>query len=373
MLDNGRTRVPIKAVLFDLDDTLYDRDALVRRVVTDQYDTFQHELRSVQKDDFVRRVLQLDDCGYADKRALYATVVGEYGLTPALIERLVENFWTSYDEKCELPQDTRLTLQTLRQNHIKLGVITNGGTERQQRKLDSLGISSWFDVIVISETEGVRKPEPEIFRRALARCGVEASEAIFVGDHPDTDIGGALQAGLHAAWKVTPYWPCTHDVPFVRRLSEILPMCDGGSRVSYRLRQATDADLPFMYRTHYLGLGAYITQIRGWDEEKERAYFLGRFIASDCKVIVAESEPAGFLRVEDNTNHLRLDYIVLSPAHQRRGIGGAIVSDLLAEARQRGVPVKLNVLRVNPAKALYERLGFREVGGDEHRFFMEAP
>ncbi len=218
--------MPIKAVLFDLDDTLYDREALVRRVVTDQYDAFQHELRSVQKADFIRRVLQLDDCGYANKRALYTTVVGEYLLAPELIERLMENFWTSYDDKCELSQDTRLTLQTLRRNHIKLGVITNGGTERQQRKLDSLGVSSWFDVILISETEGVRKPDAEIFHRALARCKVQASEAIFVGDHPDTDIGGALGAGLHAVWKVTPYWPCTHQVPFIHHLSEILSMCN---------------------------------------------------------------------------------------------------------------------------------------------------
>jgi putative hydrolase of the HAD superfamily len=226
LTDKGHNSgVPIKAVLFDLDDTLYDREELVRKVVIDQYDAFEHELCSVPKDEFVTRVLQLDDRGYADKRKLYETVVFEWGLAPDMIGRLAENFWTSYDEKCELPQDTRVTLQTLRQNGIKLGVITNGGTERQGRKLDSLGISSWFDVILISETEGVRKPDAEIFHRALARCEVKASEAIFVGDHPDTDIGGALRAGLRAVWKVTPYWSCTHDVPFIRRLGEILPMC----------------------------------------------------------------------------------------------------------------------------------------------------
>ena len=216
----------IKAVLFDLDDTLYDRYALVRRVVADQYDTFQRELGSVQKDEFVGRVVKLDDNGYADKRIVYTAVVSEFGLAPALLDRLIENFWTSYDAKCELSEDTRVTLQKLRANRIKLGVITNGTTERQQRKLESLGIFSWFDVVLISEKEGVRKPDAEIFRRALARCGVEASEAIFVGDHPDADIGGALGAGLRAVWKVTPYWPCHHDVPFVRQLSQILPMCE---------------------------------------------------------------------------------------------------------------------------------------------------
>ena len=217
--------MPINAVLFDLDDTLYDREELVRRVVTDQYEVFSEDLRTVPKDEFVARVIQLDDHGYADKRALYTTVVTAWGVPPDLIERLAQNFWTSYDEKCCLPDDTRITLQTLRLNGMKLGVITNGGAERQRRKLDSLGISSWFDVIVISEAEGVRKPDVEIFHRALNRCGIPPSETIFVGDHPETDIGGALRAGLHAVWKVTPYWTCVHDVPFIRQLSEILPLC----------------------------------------------------------------------------------------------------------------------------------------------------
>ena len=215
----------IKAVLFDLDGTLYDRDELVRKVVSDQYDCFRTELQAIGKDDFVRRVLQLDAYGYGDKPGLYRTLSQELGLTSELVEPLVQNFWSSYDTKCELPEDTRLTLQTLRQRGIRLGVITNGGVERQQRKLELLGISSWFDAIVISEAEGVRKPDPEIFRRALARCSVESSEAIFVGDHPDADIGGALNAGLRAVWKSVPYWSCTHRVPSIRLLSEILPMC----------------------------------------------------------------------------------------------------------------------------------------------------
>ena len=362
----------VKAVLFDLDGTLYDRDSLVQRVVIQQYDAFQAELSPVSKDRFTKRVLELDDHGYGDKPELYAAVAKEWGLAPQLTDRLVESFWSLYEQGGELAEDTRLTLQTLRNRGIKLGVITNGQVSWQQRKLDSLGISSWFDAVLISEAEGVRKPDPEIFCRALARCGVQASEAIFIGDHPDADIGGALRAGLRAAWKAVPYWSCAHDVPCISQLSEVLAMCEGIGSPPFGLRPATDADLPFMYHAHCLGLGPYILQIRGWDEEKERAFFFGRFSASDCKVIVVDGQPAGFVRIEDNGDYLRLDYVVLLPEHQRRGIGGAIVSDLLHQAQQRGVPVKLNVLRVNPAKALYERLGFRDVGGDEHRFFMEA-
>jgi putative hydrolase of the HAD superfamily len=217
--------MPVKAVFFDLDDTLYDRDELVRIVVAAQYDTFRQELASVPKARYVERIVELDDHGYADKRALYESVVAAWKLQPALAERLTLNFWTSYDEKCWLPEDTRATLVTLRRKGVKVGVITNGSTERQQRKLASLGIASWFDAILISEAEGIRKPDPEIFRRALHRCGIEAGDSIFVGDHPETDVLGALRAGLGAVWKVTPYWSCPYDVPFIRKLSEVLPLC----------------------------------------------------------------------------------------------------------------------------------------------------
>ncbi len=216
----------VRAVLFDLDGTLYDRDELVRKVAIRQYDAFQNELSPVSKDVFIKRLLELDAYGHGDKPKLYATLVGEWGLAPELTCRLVESFWSLYEQGCELSEDTRLTLQTLRKRGLKLGVITNGQVEWQQRKLDTLGIAEWFDAILISEAEGVRKPDPEIFRRALTRCDVEASEALFVGDNPDADVGGAMQAGLRAVWRVVPYWSCAHDVPRISQLSEVLAMCE---------------------------------------------------------------------------------------------------------------------------------------------------
>ena len=137
-------------------------------------------------------------------------------------------------------------------------------------------------------------------------------------------------------------------------------------------RPASDADLPEMYRIHCLALGPYITMIRGWDEVKERASFFDRFTGVACELIVADGRLAGVRRVEYYDDHICLEYLVLSPEHQRRGIGGRIVGDLLREARERGQPVKLRVLKVNPAKVLYERLGFVEVGWDEHFSLMEA-
>lgn len=58
--------MPIKAVLFDPDGTLYDRDALVSRLVTEQFDAFRSELKRIPKAAFVNRIIDLDDHGYRD-------------------------------------------------------------------------------------------------------------------------------------------------------------------------------------------------------------------------------------------------------------------------------------------------------------------
>ena len=216
----------LKAALFDLDGTLYDRDALVHRLFAEQFDAFKPQLNAIPPDTFISRLVALDDHGYRDKRDVYRIAGAEWGFASDLCGLLENDFWNRYDGHCVLDADVRNTLETLRARAVKTALVTNGGADRQRRKIDALGLSSSFDAILISEVEGVRKPDPEIFGRALARCGVDASAALYVGDHPDVDIGGALGAGLHAVWKAVPYWFCTYDVPVVRQLSEILPMFD---------------------------------------------------------------------------------------------------------------------------------------------------
>ena len=58
----------------------------------------------------------------------------------------------------------------------------------------------------LSEAEQLKKPDARLFQRALDRLEVSADEAVFVGDHPLVDIGGAIAAGLRAIWKRDPFW-----------------------------------------------------------------------------------------------------------------------------------------------------------------------
>ncbi len=96
-----------------------------------------------------------------------------------------------------VPPGVPEALARARAGGLRLGVVSNS-----EGRLDALfahvGLEGAFACVVDSALEGVRKPDPEIFRRALARLGVAASRALYVGDLPSVDIDGARGAGLRA-------------------------------------------------------------------------------------------------------------------------------------------------------------------------------
>ncbi len=80
-------------------------------------------------------------------------------------------------------------------------MITNGFTDFQWMNIKVLGIDHYFDTILVSEQEGIKKPHKDIFLRALKALDVSAEESVYIGDHPGNDVLGARGAGMHAVWK----------------------------------------------------------------------------------------------------------------------------------------------------------------------------
>lgn len=213
----------ISTILFDLDGTLYDRDLVVQSLATVQYQEYRDRFQNVEEGRYIRRLIELDDHGYKPKHEVYEMMGREMGLAASLQQELEAHFWAVYDDFCTLPDDARETLETLRIRGKKLGIVTNGRTNRQHAKIDALGIRSLFDAIVVSEEVGFRKPDPQIFRCALELCSASPEQAIHVGDHPDADIEGAVNAGLQAVWKAVPYWELKlSGVPKIDRLGDVL-------------------------------------------------------------------------------------------------------------------------------------------------------
>ena len=138
------------------------------------------------------------------------------------------------------------------------------------------------------------------------------------------------------------------------------------------LRAARQEDAEFLFGLLKATMQAYVAQIWGWDEEWQRAYFLERFDPSQERIVVLEGQDIGVLATEEREDELFLAKISILPGYQRRGIGTELIGSVLDRAFGRGVPVTLRVLKVNPARRLYERLGFVAVGETETHYLMES-
>ena len=106
-------------------------------------------------------------------------------------------FWSFINANWALRTEAPESLQDLRSMGISMGIISNHHNhEALLSLLEEHGILDYFGVVLSSEQEGVRKPNPEIFRKCLSQMGVDASQALYVGDSAERDVGGARAAGM---------------------------------------------------------------------------------------------------------------------------------------------------------------------------------
>ncbi|HEX9915513.1 MAG TPA: HAD family hydrolase [Candidatus Bathyarchaeia archaeon] len=242
----------IKAVIFDLHGTLllsddvdaaWDRWAtafhaeLVKRGATMPLKEFKAALGSLYNGSehianqpgltlFERRVK-----GFCDHLSME---VPHSELRP-----LVENIIDVWHSGMYLDQDAIPLLEALRRR-FKVGLITNWDHgPRMHRLVEQLGLRSLLDDVVVSDDVGVSKPDPRIFRLALSRLGVSASNAVYVGDM-DLDARGSLDAGMHSVlvrrggrgnWaSYSEAVDCSYDpekVTIIERLADLLPLLSG--------------------------------------------------------------------------------------------------------------------------------------------------
>ncbi|MCW6006785.1 GNAT family N-acetyltransferase [Micromonospora sp. CPCC 205371] len=131
----------------------------------------------------------------------------------------------------------------------------------------------------------------------------------------------------------------------------------------YSLRAATADDLELCFDLHAAAMGSYVAAVWGWDDDVQHDFHVRGFDPAKIRIVTVDGRDLGVLIVEYAPHEIVLGRIELHPDAQGRGIGTALIREVLAEGAASGRPVALEVLTVNPrAQALYERLGFREVG-----------
>lgn len=139
-----------------------------------------------------------------------------------------------------------------------------------------------------------------------------------------------------------------------------------------KVRPATRADYDFLYRLHKATLQEYVAQTWGWDERWQQAHFKRKFDPTRHQIIVFDDKDIGVISIVPKEDEVFLAIIEILPAYQGQGLGTILLNGILAEAFGKGLPVTLRVLKVNPARRLYERLGFIVTGETQSHYLMRA-
>lgn len=209
----------IKAVIFDLDNTIMDRHGALHAFAADQHRRlFASQQPHVPAAAYRQRFVALDDNGRLWKDAVYQQLIAEFDLRATTWEQLLDEYITRFRLFCQPLPGFATMLASLQAANYRLGLITNGSYPFQKHNFAALGVAEAFELVMVSEQEGLRKPDPRLFQRALERLGVTATEAVYVGDNPIADIEGAHSVGMPAIFRPSPHWAtcptadatCTH-------------------------------------------------------------------------------------------------------------------------------------------------------------------
>ncbi len=229
---------PPRAVFFDLDDTLCAyasaRRARLRIAFTLGSDGTTAAREGIDLEAMIADSIETQPHGADHFPELFV----QYGISdPDEALRAAEWYRSNRFHGLEFFPETRATLEAVRDafsardgaSPLPLGLITNGPTEVQSAKLNLLGVRDLVDFAIISESFGVAKPEPAIFQEALRLSGVEAGEAVFVGDSPEYDMAGAHAVGIPSVWLnrddrewTEPDWRPSREIRSLRALLALI-------------------------------------------------------------------------------------------------------------------------------------------------------
>lgn len=134
------------------------------------------------------------------RQEVWRQTLAQYGIhDDALAERMAHRFQAVRRGLHIVYPDVRPVLSALATNY-RLGLVTNGLACLQRYKLEASGLQEYFQTVVIAGEIGIAKPDPAVFEHALDRLGVCACEAVMIGNSLRSDIAGAQGVGLHTIW-----------------------------------------------------------------------------------------------------------------------------------------------------------------------------
>ena len=209
----GQTSISLpfasEALLFDLDDTLYDRDKAYACWATSFVREHFSAVYALQAQGMIDLLIKLDAHEDTPREALFSQFQQYYPSLNIPVATLIDRYYKEFPCSIEPLQEVNNLLYLLQAAGIPFGVITNGSF-RQLRKIEILGLHQLTSCIFVSHLFGKEKPDAAIFLAAAAHLQTRPEKILFVGDHPYNDIWGAHGAGMRTAWlQRAHFWPET--------------------------------------------------------------------------------------------------------------------------------------------------------------------
>ncbi len=200
----------IKAVIFDIDNTLYSFDQVNgygMRAVLDYCGTWS-DLGKAELMELYQKAWHMaqqrigTDTAAIHNRMLRFQCMMELMGQPLFphVRTLYHLYWDTLLDHMEPSEGIVTFIQTLKERGLRTGVGTDMTAYIQYRKLEALGLAPYIDMVVTSEEAGVEKPHPDFFRLCVEKSGCRADECAFIGDHLKKDVNGAISCGLCGIW-----------------------------------------------------------------------------------------------------------------------------------------------------------------------------
>jgi putative hydrolase of the HAD superfamily len=199
----------VKAVIFDLDNTLFDHTGSAERALRG----WVAELGVPPTDELVAQWFEIEDRVYPawlagelthqgqrrERMRQFLPLLGQdVPATDAGLDEVFSGYLRLYRDNWVAYPDARPALEVARSNGWRIGVLTNGSTLQQNAKLQAIGLAGSVDVVCTSESLGVSKPDPLAYQRTCAALDVAPPDALMLGDNLELDVLAARAAGLTA-------------------------------------------------------------------------------------------------------------------------------------------------------------------------------
>jgi putative hydrolase of the HAD superfamily len=199
----------MKAVVFDLDNTLFDHTESATAAVRG----WIPELGGTASDDLIAQWFVIEERNFNQWLSGAVTHQGQRRGRLRDFLPLIEHPVPEFDEELDLIYtgylrhyeaswvaypDARPALEVARSNGWRISVLTNGSTTQQNAKLAAIGLADLVDVVCTSESLGVSKPDPQAYLRTCVALGVEPADSVMIGDNLALDVVAAREAGLTA-------------------------------------------------------------------------------------------------------------------------------------------------------------------------------